>query len=529
MKGGFRQSMSWLHTWCGLTCGWLLCAIFLTGTLSVFREPITRWMQGDPARPAMAESRREALAAAFEQGLVYLADSAAGARSWRMELPERQGDALALSWRGADGARRHATLDAGTGQVLTEPKRRETEGGRHFMTFHYTLHGGLAGYWLVGWISMGMLVALISGVAVHKRIFKDFFTFRRGKGQRSWLDAHNACAVLTLPFLLMIGYTGLAFFYTSYAPLPLHIAYGADAGAYARYQAELAPARPLPRVPSAPGAPVADLAAMLEQAQALIGGPASRVIMDLPAGAGGTFSVMGREPDAGTSRQMLNSPGSVVFDAQSGAVLDAQPPNAARAASAAQVHEVIEILHKADFGGWAIKWLYFLCGMAGTAMVATGTLLFSVKRRKRNEAEFGAATARVYRCIEALNVASLAGAAVACIAYLYANRLIPAELENRAAWEIRAFLAVWAASAAHALLRPPGQAWREQLTAAAVLCLCLPLLNWATAGQHVLAYAAHGDWARAAVELTAGGLGLLLGYAAHRLSRRASPAQKAKT
>ena len=41
MKAGFRQSMSWLHTWCGLTCGWLLCAIFLTGTLSVFREPIT--------------------------------------------------------------------------------------------------------------------------------------------------------------------------------------------------------------------------------------------------------------------------------------------------------------------------------------------------------------------------------------------------------------------------------------------------------------------------------------------------------
>ncbi|MET0126352.1 MAG: PepSY-associated TM helix domain-containing protein, partial [Pseudomonas caspiana] len=45
MKGKFRQSMSWLHTWCGLLCGWLLCAIFLTGTLSVFREPITRWME----------------------------------------------------------------------------------------------------------------------------------------------------------------------------------------------------------------------------------------------------------------------------------------------------------------------------------------------------------------------------------------------------------------------------------------------------------------------------------------------------
>ena len=40
------------------------------------------------------------------------------------------------------------------------------------MSFHYTLHGGLPGYWLVGWISMCMLVALISGVVVHKRIFR---------------------------------------------------------------------------------------------------------------------------------------------------------------------------------------------------------------------------------------------------------------------------------------------------------------------------------------------------------------------
>lgn len=48
MKPGLRQSMAWLHTWCGLVCGWLLCAIMLTGTLSVFREPITRWMQAEP-------------------------------------------------------------------------------------------------------------------------------------------------------------------------------------------------------------------------------------------------------------------------------------------------------------------------------------------------------------------------------------------------------------------------------------------------------------------------------------------------
>lgn len=45
MKEGFRQAMAWLHTWTGLIFGWLLFAIFLTGTLSYFKEEITHWSQ----------------------------------------------------------------------------------------------------------------------------------------------------------------------------------------------------------------------------------------------------------------------------------------------------------------------------------------------------------------------------------------------------------------------------------------------------------------------------------------------------
>lgn len=33
-----RQSMSWLHTWASLVLGWLLYAIFVTGTLSFFSK-----------------------------------------------------------------------------------------------------------------------------------------------------------------------------------------------------------------------------------------------------------------------------------------------------------------------------------------------------------------------------------------------------------------------------------------------------------------------------------------------------------
>ena len=509
--------MSWLHTWCGLTCGWLLCAIFLTGTLSVFREPITRWMEaGPPASSASdaAADGKQWLPRATQE----LSSRAAAASAWDIALPARPGWPVQLSWRTDDGARHEVWLDSRTGAVQPPPQIRETEGGRHFMSFHYTLHGGLPGYWLVGWISMCMLVALVSGVVVHKRIFKDFFTFRPGKGLRSWLDAHNATAVLTLPFLFMIGYTGLAFFYTSYMPWPLHAVYGGDAGAYRRYQAELAPALPAPGLAGPGLGGVPDLYPLLSRARELTGQDAARITIDRPGDARSMVLVSGRKPLASAAPQLLTDASRVAFDAASAAVLQVVPAQH-DGFEARQVHETIEALHKADFGGWTIKWLYFFSGLMGTAMIAIGTLLFSIKRRRKSEHEFGGATALVYRWVEALNVAALAGIALASIAYFYGNRLIPASWPQRSAAEIQFFFAVWTASLAHALWRQPRQAWIEQLAAAAALCVGLPVLNWATTGRHLQAYAVSGEGLLAAVELTALVFGLALAYMACALRR----------
>ena len=63
--------------------------------------------------------------------------------------------------------------------------------------------------WIVSFCAMMMLVAIISGIVTHRRIFADFFTFRPGKGSRSWIDGHALVAVAALPYHLMITYTGL--------------------------------------------------------------------------------------------------------------------------------------------------------------------------------------------------------------------------------------------------------------------------------------------------------------------------------
>src|SRR5690606_36187949 len=137
-------------------------------------------------------------------------------------LPTERSPALAVST--AEQRRGERTyLDPASGAVL-EP--RQTAGGNFFFRFHYTLHMPRnIGIWAVGFAAMAMLVALISGIVIHKKIFKAFFTFRPAKGQRSWLDGHNASAVLLLPFHLMITYTGLVIFFLIYMPAAVDALY----------------------------------------------------------------------------------------------------------------------------------------------------------------------------------------------------------------------------------------------------------------------------------------------------------------
>lgn len=513
MKDGLRQSMAWLHTWAGLTCGWLLCAIFFTGSLSVFRQPITHWMQARPLLAGVADNAPLAL----EQAMAHLRATAPDARFWRIDLPARSGDAMQLVSR-SGATTTEVAMHPTSAALLPAPWGRKTEGGRHFMRFHYTLHGGTPGYWLVGWAAMCALVALVSGVIVHRRIFVDFFTFRPGKGQRSWLDAHNASAVLALPFLFMIVYTGLAFFCTSYMPWPLRAAYGTEQ-AYEQLEKELAHGATPPisrkrsNVPAAPHA----LAPLLQSAERLLQRRAAMVVVEQPGDRQALVRVYARAGSGAPSRTIVQTPGIVTFDGVSGAVLQVRLPAPPAAFSGGQVHAVMEALHVVPFGGWPMKWLYCMSGLLGTAMIATGSNLFMVKRRRKSAEEFGAATGAVYRVVEALNVSALAGIGVASIAYFWANRLLPAALAGREAWEIGVFLWTWGATLAHALARPPARAWVEQFACAATLCLALPLLNQLTTGQQLWAYAAAGDGARAGVEATALAFGLLFACLAYKI------------
>ncbi|MER2267770.1 PepSY-associated TM helix domain-containing protein [Methylobacterium oxalidis] len=451
MRTGFRQSMAWLHTWSGLVVGWVLFAVFVTGTASYYRPEITHWMQPELRRDA--QFTPEAMAAAAERGVAHLQAHAADARTWFIGLPSTEKPVLDLFWRKGPGRPpERAVLDPETGAPAAV---RDTRGGDFLYRFHFELNmPPLWGRWIVGICAMIMLVALISGIVTHRRIFADFFTFRRGKShQRGWLDAHNVTGVLALPFHLMITYTGIVTLMLMYMPWGVNTAYRRDAQRFYAESGQIT----APRQPAGRPGTLAPVGPMVLEAMARVPEPLERISIVNPRDANATVVAVFEEPHG-----LSHEHPQVAFDGTSGAVLEVR---AGGLQPASKTFTTMVGLHEAHFADAALRLLFFLCGLAGCAMVATGLLLWAVARLPKPGARAGLGL----RLVQALNIGTVAGLPAAVAAYFVANRLLPAALPGRAAWEVWAFFGVWLAVALAAPLRPQRRAWPEMLTVSALL------------------------------------------------------------
>lgn len=104
-------------------------------------------------------------------------------------------------------------------------------------------------------------------------------------------------------------------------------------------------------------------------------------------------------------------------------------------------------------------------GVAGTAMVGTGLLLWSNKRKTKllaanEQPHFGIAL------VDRLNLGTIIGLPIAIAAYFWANRLQPATMADKAAWEVHAMYLTLAAM----LLYPVWPARKSMARFAVVSC-----------------------------------------------------------
>jgi uncharacterized iron-regulated membrane protein len=397
MKNSFTQVISWLHSWSGLLFGWLLFTVFLTGTLTVFDNEITSWMQ-----PELQEFTWDA---GHGMGAVPRLLEVA----WQIDLGRgRPIDSPPILQVKLQDRRTFSgqTIDPVTGNLVTF---RDTQGGDFFYHFHYGLLIGWPGAWMVGAAAIAMLLTLVTGLGTQRRISKDVLGFRPWSfSHRAWLDIHNLTAILVLPFHLIITVTGLMIFWSIYMPV-----------------------------------------------------------------------------------------------------------EASFLAASEHIVSLMSVLHFVRFGGSTMRWLYFLMGLTASGVIATGLVLWTGKRRK-----YHAGSTVGLGLAEVLNVATVGGLLVAIAVFFWVNRLLPMPLFDRSLWEIRCFFVAWVLCLVHSLSRAGSLlAWKHQVYVAAVLLGSLPLLNGLTTKSHLLMTVPRGQWALAAVDLTALTAGALLAATAGRIGR----------
>lgn len=451
MRETLRTRLGWLHAWAGFLVGLIATCIFMTGTLSVFDEEMTRWMQPEnqvPANAPLSDTALDAAAALIHEQQVR-------GSSVFLTLPSPRSPTLDVLHY--DGQKFVGTLfDPRSGVPITV---RATMGGTFFFTFHYTLLAGTTGTRLVDILGIILLVTIVSGVVIHLRaLVPDIVMLRLSAARlRGWLDAHLLVGVLFLPFTLMIIYTGTVVNANLILPAtPLtHL---------------FAPEKPEtpatgPAVTNAAPPPLPALAPLLATARRSLHGREIGFILFSPdrlslyaSDASGPFLTRDHADFSLPDGHLLGTtttPGPIAHTIQA-----------------------MHGLHYARFAPLGLRWLYFLSGLCATGIIASGLVLFIMKRRRASGHRIG------FRIGEGLTITTVTGLPISILVFLWSNRLLPATMTGRDRLETGLLFGAWILCAGHAALHSTSTsvntAWRPQLVMIALLGGDLPVLDIVT-------------------------------------------------
>lgn len=403
--------MIWLHTYTGLLAGWLIFAVFLTGTLSYYNQEITHWMTSS----SLAQKSQPQL---LEHGLKTLQQQAPNATQWRIQLPDDRGTQYRLSFR--EGRERSSIyLDA---EQLTIQDGPETRGGNFFRTFHYTLSmRQWGGRYLTGIAAMLMLIAVFTGIYTHRRFFKDFFTLRNKDKLKFITDFHAISGVITIPFCFVICFSALLIYISMYQPFAINHYFDRfrtlDSQVTTRHESF----KPTGINQPAPTS-LERYNSRLEQKWGE-DAPLSSVTINNPNDINGQIVFTKRKTDL-----LSNKAQSVAFFTNG----ELQPDIAAERLPR-MVRRVFYGLHEAHFASPTLRAMLFMLGMFSTVLISTGMLIWLRKRQQKQQK-------KSYVFVDRINNAAFYGLSLAIACYFLTSKL---PMTSLASYEMPAFFYTW--------------------------------------------------------------------------------------
>src|SRR5688572_28399325 len=189
-----------IHAWLGVLGGVVLYVMFLAGAITLFYEPLATWAEPFAQRGS-TQSLQSTLDQAFPEPITFPEEL------W-IYLPKGGRMGTLFGHSTPDGPWKSLWVDPDSGTLVPERER--------LAPFLYSLHflyHDVTGDWVYrtsGFLALGLLLALVTGVLIHlKDIVAQFHQFRPHKTRRVlWSDMHKVLGVMGLPFQTMYAYTG---------------------------------------------------------------------------------------------------------------------------------------------------------------------------------------------------------------------------------------------------------------------------------------------------------------------------------
>jgi hypothetical protein len=269
-------------------------------------------------------------------------------------------------------------------------------------------------------------------------------------------------SVIALPFFLTITFTGLAIFFYLLFPAGMKKSYPDNPFQYFDEIRNISTtAKDQTVIPEK----MKPIQYFLQQAQQQWGKTSfDHIAVDQPNTQLAKVTVTALEDHSITRNQAQMS-----FNGATGTILGNTRNNSAIATLNASMYG----LHMANFAQPLLRLALFFSGLLGCAMIASGLLLWSLKRqlqKKNDQFHFG------HYLVNRLNTALILGLPIAMLGYLYANRIVSIKADGPN-YEIYTFFYLWLFSLIIALVSKQQYLWKTQLKLIIVMTLALPIFN----------------------------------------------------
>mgnify|MGYP003653966742 CR=1 FL=1 len=376
------------HTISGIIISVALYVIFFAGSFSFFRDEIVSWERNEPLAQGWMLGEMD-----FDQVMDMLGKD-----------KPLLGSTIAFN-QYYDEQRLSVTVTPPVDEQAKKGERRGRRGNfiylntQDFKTydyqssyslgeFLYRLHFfaqlnffGRSGYLLAGLVAFFFLFAVITGVIVHwKKIISNFYVFRPNNSIKNlWTDAHTALGILGLPYQFMFALTGVYIIIglTIMSPAIISYVYSGDQEkAYDDFGFN-------PPKFEAAGNPL-NTDFSINKFRDLAKQKWPEFVMNRA-----TIFNFGDEnmhilfEGKSTFESKFASLGNVIYKVSTGEIVQEKSPmegvsylDGARA--------VIVRLHFGDYGGIAVKLIYFGLGILTCFVIISGVMIWLVARDKKH-------------------------------------------------------------------------------------------------------------------------------------------------